>query len=234
MTFLECVNRILRMNGQIRGDTDEVTAFSQTQHNAAVNIAIVCTQDELADLIADRLIPYEHTSSTITFATNTMSYTLVSNFVRFYGKPHFYNSTQNRQIYEFPGGLERLQVDIFNHATQYGQPNWFFMDPTTTKKVGFFQVPSSAENGQLWTYDYEKSVTVSVAGDTIPLHTTEEANAFAQMAGRRFKFMFEDASSKLDIQAVLDGDVTYKRAKARLMALIVGVNPGKKYIHAYV
>jgi hypothetical protein len=234
MTFLQLVNRILRMNGQIRGDTDAITTFSETQHNAATQIAIVCSQDELTDLISDRLIPYERTSSTVTFVTNTMSYTLASNFVRFYGKPHFYNATQQRQIYEYPGGLETLQIQIFNHSTQYGQPNWFFSDPTTTKKVGFFQVPSSAENAQVWTYEYEKSVMISVATDTVPLHNDEEANAFAQMAGRRFKFMFEDVSGKMDIEQVLDKDVTYRRAKARLAALIVGMNPGKKYIHGYM
>ena len=233
MTFLECVNRILRLNGQIRGDTDTIATFSETQHNAATQIAIIAVQDELADLIADRMIPYEVTSGTITLQTNTVSYTLASNFIRFYGEPHFYREASGRQIYEYPGGREKLQIDVFNYETQYGQPNWFYWYPTTTKKVGFFQVPSSAEDAQLWTYEYEKSVMVSVAADTIPLHNTEEANAFTQMAGRRHKFMFEDASGKTDIQNVLDQDVTYSRAKGRLMSLIVGQNPSRKYIHGY-
>lgn len=234
MTFLQLVNRILRMNGQIRGDTDEIVAFTDTQHNAALNLAIVAGQDELADLLADRLIPYERTSNSVSLVTSTRAYALQTNFVRFYGVPHFYRAAENRQIYEYPGGLEQLQVDVFNFATQYGDPNWWYFEPTTTKQVGFFPVPTSAENGEAWTYEYEKEITLTLIADVIPLHNDSEGNAFAQMAGRRFKFLFEDAGNKMDIQAVLDNDLTYKRAKARLVSLIRGTNPSKMYAHGYI
>ena len=101
MTFLECVNRILRENNHIRGDTDPIASFDETQHNAVTNLAILAVQGELTDLVSDRLIPYERTSGTITLTTNLRYYDLASNFIRFYSKPLFYNSTVNRQIYEY-------------------------------------------------------------------------------------------------------------------------------------
>lgn len=235
MTFLECVNRILRKTAIIRGDTDEITTFSDTQHNASLNLAIVAVQDEIARLTAERLIPYERqTSGTVTLAASTRTYSLASDFTRFYGTPHFYDSDGNRQIYEYPGGLEALQTEYYTYATDSGDPNWFYMEPTSTKKVGFFQVPSSGEAGKILTYEYEGSVLVDSVSDTIPFHNTEEAYMFTEMAARRFKYSWEDIKNELDIQAVLEKDTTYKSSKAMLMALIKGYRPRRTYGTRYV
>ena len=230
MTFLECVNRILRLNAIIRGDTDTVSTFSDTQHNATLNVGILAVQDELTSLIADKLIPYERkTTGSITFVTEQRTYSLAADFTRFYGYPHFYRSADNRQIYEYPGGLEGLQIKYYDYATQYGDPIYFYWEPTTTKKVGFFQVPSSAENGDVWTYEYEGSVMVTASSDTMPFHNDEESNTFTLMAGRRFKFLLEDVKNEIDIVAVLEKDRTYQTAKATLIKLIKGQNPCRRY-----
>lgn len=234
MNFLACVNRILRANGQIRGDTDEITAFTDTQHNASINIAILAVQDELGDLVSDRLIPYERRYGDITLSSGSVQNLLEDDFVRFYGTPFFYNAAQNRQIFEYPGGLDKLRLDVPTYTTQTGAPNWWYFNPGAARYVAFFPVPGAAEDGQEWTYDYEASVMVDESSDLIPLYTVEETYAFAQMAGRRFKFMFENVDNKQDIQAVLDGDMTYRRAKARLLAFMVGKNPGNKYNPGYV
>ncbi len=170
MNFLGAINRIFVSSAIIRGDTDLVTTFNDIAHNASLNVGIVAVQNELVRLIADRLIPKErNTSGVITLATNTRTYDLATDFTRFYGTPHFYNVTRNVQIYEYNGGLERLQIEVFNFATQYGQPNWWYWEPgnTTSKQVGLFMVPSSAEAGESWTYDYEASVMVTASSDDL-------------------------------------------------------------------
>lgn len=230
MTLLEGINRIFRLNAIIRGDTDEVSTLSDTQHNASINLAVVAIQNEIVRLVADRLIPYERqTSGTVTLATGTRTYSLASTFTRFFGVPHFYDSDGNRQIYEYPGGLEALQIDHYTYATDSGDPNWFYFEPTTTKKVGFFQVPSSGDNNKVLTYEYEGSVLVSSVSDTLPFHNSEEAYMFTEMASRRFKYLWEDVKNELDIQAVLEKDGTYKSSKAMLMALIKGYKPRRFY-----
>jgi len=230
MTLIETINRILRKNAIIRGDTDLVVTLSDTQHNASLNLAVVAIQDELVKLIAERLIPSERkTTGTITFVTEQRTYSLATDFTRFFGLPHFYRATDNRQIYEFPGGLERLQIGYYDYATQYGDPIWFYWEPTSTKKVGFFQVPSSAENGDAWTYEYEGSVMVSAVSDTLPFHNDEENYSFTEMCSRRFKFAYEDVKNEMDIVAVLDKDRTYTTAYATLLKLIKGENPRRSY-----
>lgn len=237
MTFLEAVNRILRLNGIIRGDTDTVSTFSDTQHNASMNLAIVAVQDELTRLIAERLIPKERsTTGSITLATNTRVYNLATDFIGFYGEPHFYNASENRQIYEYPGGLKKIQVDIYNYATQYGQPNWWYWEPgdTTYKQVGFFLVPSSSENGEVWTYDYEASVMVSAVSDNLPFHNTEEDYSFVGLCARRFKYVFEDVKNEADIVAILDRDQTYRSYKSTLYKLLKGQDATKRYGYLYL
>lgn len=232
MTFLQCVNRILRICAIIRGDTDEIATFSDVQHNASLNLAIVASQDELTRLIADRLIPSERqTSGTITSVANHRTYSLASDFIRFYGFPHLYTSSQNLQLYEYPGGLERLQLDIFTYATDTGQPHAWYWEPASTKKIGLFQVPQSSD--EVYSYEYEGSVMVDSISDTMPFHNDEENFMFAAMAARRFKFMWEDVKNEIDIQAVLEKDTTYRSSKATLIALIRGQNPARNYANQY-
>ena len=45
-TFLDGVNRILRMNTLIRGDDDDVSSFDDTQHSASINLARFSIQEE--------------------------------------------------------------------------------------------------------------------------------------------------------------------------------------------
>lgn len=232
MTFLECINRILRTCAILRGDTDPITTFSDVQHNASLNLAIVATQNELTRLIADRLIPAERqTSGVVTLVASTRTYALASDFLRFYGFPHFYDSSANRQIYEWPGGLEALQIEIYTYATDTGDPNWWYWEPTSTKKVGFFQVPQS---GGSLAYEYEGSVLVDAVADTMPFHNDEENYMFVDMASRRFKFMWEDVKNELDIQGVLEKDTTYRSSKAMLISLIKGKKPVRSYGNQYV
>lgn len=233
MTFLECITRILRTNAILRGDTDAPTSFSDTNHNASMQLAIVAVQDEIAALAADRLIPYEKTSNTITLATSTRTYALQTDFINFYGLPHFYDSTSNRVIPEWGGGQESLQMADFQYLTREGTPTWWYWEPTTSKKVGFYHVPDSSFNGVSLTYHYEKSIQVSSASDTMPFHNNEENYAFAMMAGRRFKFMFEDVDNKSDITQILDNDVSYRRAQGTLLRLIRGTNAPGFYAPAY-
>jgi hypothetical protein len=227
--FLDAVNRVMRLNGIIRGDTDTVTTFNDTAHNATLNLAIVAIQDELGDLVADRLIPYELASGTITLVSGTRTYALASDFIRFYGNAFFLNGT--REVYEYMGGRVALQSEVPQYKTAAGTPNWWYWEPATTKQIGFYQVPNSS--GDLYVYDYEKSVMVTASTDTIPLHNTEESNQFCLMCSRRFKVLYEDTEKQSDVVAVLDMDNTYRRARRSLFQLIKGENPPNKYSPTY-
>lgn len=227
-TFLDAVNRVLRTNTVIRGDDDAITTFSDVQHNATLNLAKIAIQDELVEMTADRLVPLEQTESTLTTSAGVRTYTLAADFVQFYGTPLFYDSTNNRQLYEYPGGEERLRMDIYNYKTVSGDSSAWYFKGASTIQVGFYQVPSIART---YTYDYERSVYVENSTDEIPFHTSEQVHAFCSAASRRFKFLFENAQN-LDL--VLQNDASYKGARSRLARLIKGRSPYASYGSDYV
>ena len=227
-TFLECVNRVMRTNLIIRGDDDAITTFSDTQHSADIQLAQIAIQDELNDIIAERLIPYEHTTGTISLVSGQRSYSLATDFIRFFGQPSFYDSVENRRIYEIPGGEKSLMNVDYQYKVTTGTPIEFYIDATTTKKVGFYNIPGSTYDGRSLSYDYEKSVMVSVESDVIPFHNSEEYFAFSQMASRRMRFMLDKQSTGL-----LSQDSGYNSAKVTLYSLLRPADPignyGKRY-----
>lgn len=229
MTFLECVTRIFRQMAIIRGDTDAPTSFSDTQHNASLQIAQIAVQNELIKLTAERLIPKERdTSGAIALVNGTRTYDLASDFVRFYGIAHIYNTSDGMDIFPYPGGLEALQVADIRYATTSGTPIAFYDEPadSTNKKVGFWPVPNVAKTLQ---YDYEQVTLVSSASDNLPFHNDEESYVFTDMAGRRFKYMWQDTKAESDIALVLEKDFSYRTARSTLYQLLRGKNLTSNY-----
>jgi hypothetical protein len=228
MTFLEAVNRLLRINTIIKGDDDDVTAFSDTQHAADLSLAQIAIQEEIADLASEISLPYEHTTNTISLVAGTRVYALQTNFTRFFGLPSFYDSTSNVRIFEYKGGETVLMQHDYQYKTATGSPMHFYWDNTTTKQVAFYNIPDSTWDGRSLAYDYEKSILVTNTTDTIPLHNNEEAYTFVTMAARRFMYMVERKQTGL-----LSEDATYNSAKSRLMSLLRHGNPDPHYRKHY-
>jgi hypothetical protein len=175
------------------------------------------------------MIPKERkTSGAISLVAGTAEYNLATDFIRLFGKAHFHNSTSNYDIFEYPGGIQTLQITDLNYATAQGSPNWFYFSPqnSTYKKVGFYSVPQSDATLQ---YDYEASVLVSSESNDLPFHSSEECYSFSDMAARRFKYMLQDIKAEADITLLLEKDQSYKSARAMLYKLLRVTNPNNSY-----
>lgn len=227
-TFIDGVNRLLRINNVIRGDDDNITTFSDTQHASDISLAQIAIQDEIAEIVSERLIPYEKTSGTINLSTGIRTYALETDFIRFFGRESFYDATDNWRYFQYPGGEEALMNNDYQYKTTNGSPMWFYWHNTTTKQVAFYNIPDSTWNGRAVTYDYERSVMVTNSTDTLPFINNEEYYSFIQMAARRFRFMLLDKD-----QGLLSEDPTYNNAKSRLYAFLRHDNPSKFYGHVY-
>lgn len=227
-TFVDSVNRVLRINGIIRGGDDDITTFGDTQHASDISLSQIAIQDEIAEIVSERLVPYEKTSGTITLLTSTRSYALAAGFIRFFGIASFYDATDGTRIYEYKGGEELLQHYDLLYKTTEGAPNYWYWDNTTTKKIAFYNVPNSTYNNRSLAYDYEASVMVSNSSDTMPFHNNEEHYSFVSMAARRFFFMKSDKDLGLLVE-----DAAYNNAKSRLYAFLRHDNPSSYYGYSY-
>lgn len=226
MNFLAGVNRVLQSTGWLRGDTDAVTSFSDLQHGSTVATAQLAIQDELNELISDTLLPYEKTTTgSITTSASTRSYSLPSDFIRFFGTAMLYESTSNLELFEYPGGEDKLRRDIFNYRTNIGNPYCWYFELGQTKKISFFNVPQEAKT---YTFDYEASVAVTNTTDTLPFITEAEAQAFIRLASRRFQIITNG-----DDLSKLAADPERMAAKATLASLIAGKNPPRGWAPRY-
>jgi hypothetical protein len=178
-------------------------------------------------LISDKLLPYERqTTGTVgPTVAGTRSYALPSGFVRFFGTPCLYDSTNNLQLFEKKGGEDALKLMDPNYKTVQGNPVVWYFEPTTTKKISFYPVPDSAKS---YSIDYEGDVSVTSASDTLPFHNEIEAQAFCRMATRRFLCLYEEKDL-----ATLTADPERMSAKAVLADLIVGKNAPKSWAPVY-
>ena len=230
MTFLEAVNRLFVTNGFIREDTDPITSFSQVQHNASIGIAKVAIQDELTDLVSRKMLGYEREDGTITFDGSRV-YTLPEDFRSFAKDAAYFKTSDNDYVYQYPGGLAQLEFDDpLYQTTSSGQATHWYWDSNSSKRVGFWPIPSS---GDSVTYRYEKSVMVTGQGNALPFHTDEEAFAFCTMAARRFKFLYETPNEARDVQAILENDTSYRTARGTLYRLMRGQHDVGYYGHKY-
>ena len=190
-TFLDSVNRVLRIEGIIRGDDDNITSFSSSQHAASIESAQIAIQEEVAWLTDCATIPYERTSSTITLADGTRTYTMPSDFLRFTKEPYMYWTTSGNVDGDFIVERDEADVRALNpsYESDPGTPTFFYFTEGTTTQVGMYPVPDSGNASEVLKFWYDKTVMPSVATDTIPLITTEQVNAFASLAARKFKFL---------------------------------------------
>ncbi len=231
MDFLTCVNRILRLNGIIRGDTDPLVTFSDTNHASTSQIAQIAVQTEITELASKGELPYQHkTTGSIVLATGTRTYNFAADFIQLWGEaPFFYDAVQNVQIFQFPGGEDQLRGSILTYRTDPGNPLYFYFELGTGQQASFYPVPDVTVNAKTLVYDYSAAVNVTAVSDTIPVATTDQAYAFTEMAARRFKFLFE---GKVDIP--MDSDPVYREARSRLFALLKWKQPSRRYGRNYV
>jgi len=137
-------------------------------------------------------------------------------------------NSENITVNEYPGGEEKLRRQILDYREQPGEPRWFYVIQNAVKRIGMYQVPDASTDGVVYRFPYESSIYVSDYTDTMPFTTDQEAHAFADMAARRFQFIFTNQPLE-----GLDMDVVYKTGKANLINLLRKTNPTQSYGYTY-
>lgn len=170
VTFLAAVNATLKRVGMIAGSSGELTTFTDSARQHDVDVMIQAWNEVLDQFrilgATDSIIA----SSTITLLTNTRTYAKATDFVRMAGNP--VNPTNNHVLLPYPdkgagSGWLQHRVDYPDPADYQGQPTYWMINPVT----GFIDVdstPTSDENGDVYTYVYEKAVNLTATGNTFP------------------------------------------------------------------
>lgn len=237
MNFLEGVNRVLRSNGILKGDDDDLASFNETQHSATVSLAKISIEDALGSLVSNNFIPFEEAVGEITLVNNTRLYTLPTDFVRFQGPRdhlvmHRITSMVADNHYIPHIEEEFLRRNFPDYRERTGEVLQFYIPRGTTKQVGFWYVPNSNEDGKVYRYYYEKDVSVTVEADDLPFHNTLEANIFIRMASRYFTILYQQVGKpNANDPSVFELDPVLTSLRAQLLDTLRPYAPNRKYMY---
>lgn len=164
-TLLNGVNEVLERAGIINS-ANALSTLTDTARQVHIDSAVQIWNEVMEDLYsyAGQPYPNEQAESTITLVTGTRSYSLASDMNQL--RWPFIDKTNNQYIWEYPGGYNQLLL-LDPEQDDTGLPHWGAISPVNGN-IHLDVQPTSVENGRVYTYQYDKDLSVSAAADTFP------------------------------------------------------------------
>jgi hypothetical protein len=169
-TLLNCVNEILKRVNEIAGDAAALTTLTDSARQHMIDVAVQVVNEGTVALYAESHLPMpnEQGSSTITLATGDRDYALATDLVQL--RWPFIDRTNNQYLTQFAGGYNGLLL-LDPEQDDTGLPHWAAIRPTDGQ-LFLDRAPGTEENGNIYTYQYDKSLLMSAAADTVPFTDT--------------------------------------------------------------
>jgi hypothetical protein len=165
-TLLNCTNEILKRLSIIAGDAGDLTTLTDSARQVAIDVAIQVVNEGIDDLYTASGVsmPKGQGESTVTLVTGDRDYALASGLVRL--RWPMVDKTNTQFLFNYPGGYNAmLLADPEQDDT--GLPMYGAINPTDGE-LNLDRAPTSVENGRVYTYQYDKDVSLSLAADTVP------------------------------------------------------------------
>lgn len=165
-TLLQTTNEILKRVSVIAGDSGELTTLTDSARQPAIDISVQVVNEGIEELYSASHIaqPQEQAESTITLVDGTQAYALASDLVQL--RYPLIDKTNNQYLVRYPGGYNQLLIDD-PEQDDTGLPHYAMIRPTDDY-LHLDRTPTSVEAGRIYTYQYDKDLSLSVAADTVP------------------------------------------------------------------
>ena len=162
-TLLNGVNDILQSD-RLLSSSNALSSLTDSARQPWIDQAVQIINRVMLDVydVAGEM-PQEGGSSTITLATGDRSYALASDLVQM--RWPLRDESNGTYIYEI--GFYELVNNQPQPANYTGVPSYGAIDPENGE-LYLDRIPTAAENGLVYAYDYDKDITVSAASDTFP------------------------------------------------------------------
>lgn len=191
-TFLQKINSSLKEARIIQGTSGELTTFTDSSRQESIDRMIKSWNDAIDELYQIGTFKGEVATDTFTLVTGTREYSLASDFEEMTGDP--VEPTNNNVLKPYPGGWPKMRVDQPDPDDYEGRPRFWTLNEVT----GDLRIdtnPTSDENGEVYTYVYEKRINLSAITDTFPF-SDDVADALesaaVQLFNRTKKTKFDD------------------------------------------
>lgn len=166
-TLLNSVNEILKRVGLIAGDSGLLTTLTDSARQAAIDVAVQVVNEGIDDLYSTTTVgkPNGQGEATITLATGDRSLALAgTGFVRL--RWPMIDKTNTQFLHQFPGGYDAM-LSSDPEQDDTGLPVYAAINPVNGE-LHLDRAPTSVENGRIYTYQYDKDVSLAAAADTVP------------------------------------------------------------------
>ena len=168
-TLLNGVNELLKRVSALDSDSGELSTLTDSARQTWIDIAIQAWNEVLDELYSAARVskPNQLSSSTITLVTDTRAYSPASDVIVFRREYHLYDTTNNHYINLL--GNEGYEQIILGDPEEddTGLPSLAAIRPTDGK-IYLNRSPTSDENGNIYTYRYDKDLELTAAADTFP------------------------------------------------------------------
>jgi hypothetical protein len=167
-TLLEAVNLILKRTGYIAGDAGELSTLTDSGRQRAIDLAVAVINEGIDELYSASEIdlPNEQAEDTITLVTGDRDYALPDDIVQI--RWPLIDRTNGQYIFEYAGGYNKMLADD-PYQNMTGLPLGAVIRPTDGL-LYLDRAPSSAENGRVYTFQYDKDLSRNSANDLLPFN----------------------------------------------------------------
>lgn len=199
-TLLNATNEILKRVGVIAGDAGVLASLTDGSRQRAIDVAVQIVNEGIDELYSSTHIARgnEQKQGTLTLVTSTRSYTLATDLVQL--RWPMIDKTNTQFLYEYPGGYNAiLLADPEQNDT--GLPLYGAISPVDGK-LQVDRAPTSAENGRIYTYQYDKDLALTLLTDTVPFSDAvfrAMVPTWAQLWSREERKDFDEALFKTNL-----------------------------------
>lgn len=217
-TYLEGVNELLKQVGVLAGSLGEITSFTDLRIQHDIDVARRAWNNLLLDIysVPEIPLPSELTSSSFSLTSGTRVYALASNIALL--RWPLIDETNNNYLYEYPGGYLQLREDQGRPGDFTGLPNYAAIYEGGTD-IYLDREPTSDEEGNSYTYWYDKTLSLTNVSDTFPFKDA----AFDAMVLAASELWKQQRRSSFNERA-------YRAAKAAALRILANKTHIKTYV----
>ena len=199
-TLLNATNEILKKVGIIAGDAGLLTTLTDSARQVSIDQAVQAVNEGIDELYTTTEIahPNEQAESTIVLVLATRAYTLASDMIQL--RWPMVDKTNTQFLREFPGGYNRMLLED-PEQDDTGQPHFAAIRPTDGK-LYLDRAPLAEDVGKTYTYQYDKTLELTIAASTVPFNDTvfrAMVPAWAELWARKRRGEFDEAIFKMSI-----------------------------------
>lgn len=168
VTLLDSVNLLLKRVGIIAGDAQPLQSLTDGSRQRAIDLAIQVIGEGVDELFTTQSIPMPlgTKEGTVTLEAGKRAHALATDVVRL--RFPITDRVNKQFMLEYPGGYDGIvQLDPALEWT--GLPQYACLRPTDSY-LFFERTPTANEDGRVYTYLYDKDLTLDEATDVMPFN----------------------------------------------------------------